>query len=215
MNVSWTITGVGVLDKGVALIDVVERQPMGVSDLAREVGMNLSTAHRLVMALTAHGLLRRDGDGLFHLGRRFTTSSLAEVGRPVLAQLRADTGESAQIWVRRGDLRVVVASVESEMELRTVLPVGAQLPLSEGGSAAIVLSDDFTGSEDPALDWAESVSQRTPGIGSVSAPVRQHGEILAAVCLPAPLARIQPGPGAVHGARVVAAARRIEAALRA
>jgi DNA-binding IclR family transcriptional regulator len=212
MNVTGTITGVGVLDKGVALIDVVERQPMGVSELAREVGMTLSTAHRLVMALTAHGLLRRDEEGLFHLGQRFTTSALVDVALPVLAQLRAETGESAQLWVRRGDLRVVLASVDSEMELRTVLPVGSQLPLSAGGSAAIVLSGAFSG--EPGQDWAESVSQRTPGIGSVSAPVRQHGEVLAAVCLPAPLARIQPSPGVVHGARVVAAARQIERALR-
>jgi DNA-binding IclR family transcriptional regulator len=59
----------------------------------------------------------------------------------------------------------------------------------------------------------ESVSQRTPGIGSVSAPVRQHGEVVAAVCVPAPLSRV-PSPGAAHGERVVAAAQQIERALR-
>jgi DNA-binding IclR family transcriptional regulator len=173
--------------------------------------MTLSTAHRLAMALAAHGLLRRDPEGLFHLGQRFTTSSLVEVAMPVLDQVTAETGESAQLWVRRGDVRVVVASTESQLELRAVLPVGSQLPLSAGGSAALVLSGDVAG-DGPG--WVESVSQRTAGIGSVSAPVRQHGEVIAAVCLPAPLARVQPGPGAVHGERVVAAARQIERALR-
>ena len=215
MNVSGTITGVGVLDKGVALIDVVERQPMTVSDLAREVGMNLSTTHRLAAALTAHGLLRRDADGVLHLGQRFMTSSLVEVARPVLEEVTANTGESAQLWLRRGDMRVVVATVDSRQELRTALPVGTQLPLAAGGSAAAVLSGatDRSAGSSETPGWVESVSQRTPGIGSVSAPVRQHGEVVAAVCVPAPLSRV-PSPGATHGERVVAAAQQIERALR-
>jgi DNA-binding IclR family transcriptional regulator len=213
--VTGTITGVGVLDKAVALIDLVERRPMTASDLAREVGMTLSTAHRLAMALTAHGLLRRDPGGVFHVGPRFTVSSLAEIARPVLQQLRAETGETAQLWVRRGDQRVVAASADSDQELRAVLLVGSALPLSAGGSAALVLSDDggpVHGGGPP--EWVESMSQRTPGLGSVSAPVRQHGEVVAAVCLPAPLARVQPSPGAVYGQSVVRAARAIEQALR-
>jgi DNA-binding IclR family transcriptional regulator len=70
VNTKATITGVGVLDKGMALIDVVERQSTTISDLTREVGANLSTTHRLAAALTAHGLLRRDADGVLHLGQR-------------------------------------------------------------------------------------------------------------------------------------------------
>ncbi len=126
----------------------------------------------------------------------------------MLEQVTADTGESAQLWVRRGDLCVVVASTESQPELCAVLPVGSQLPMSAGRSAALVLSG-----QEGSQGWVESVSQRTAGIGSVSAPVRQHGEVVAAVCLPAPLPRVQPSPGAVHGRRVVAAARQIERAL--
>ena len=212
MNVTGTITGVGVLDKGMALIDVIERQPMTASDLAREVGWNLSTTHRLAAALTAHGLLRRDADGVLHLGQRFVTSSLVEVARPVLEEVTAETGESAQLWVRRGDVRVVVVTVDSRQELRTALPTGTQLPLAAGGSAAAVLTGATSGSTGTP-DWVESVSQRTSGIGSVSAPVRQHGEVVAAVCVPAPLSRV-PSPGAAHGERVVAAAQQIERALR-
>jgi DNA-binding IclR family transcriptional regulator len=143
------------------------------------------------------------------------TSSLVEVARPVLEQITAETGESAQLWVRRGDVRVVVATVDSRQELRIALPTGTQLPLGAGGSAAAVLSGATDGSagngETPG--WVESVSQRTPGIGSVSAPVRQHGEVVAAVCIPAPLPRV-PSPGAAHGERVLAAAQQIERALR-
>lgn len=209
MNAVRNITGVGVLDKAMSLVDLVEGRPMSATDLARETGMTLSTAHRLAMALAAHGLLRRDAEGLFHPGPRFTASALVRIATPVLEQLTADTGETTQLWVRRGDLRIAAASVESQAELRTVLPVGSQLPLADGGSAALVLTGDHGGRE-----WVETVAERTAGIGSVSAPVHQHGEVVAAVCLPAPLPRVQPSPGALHGERVVAAARQIERALR-
>ncbi len=214
MEVTWTITGVGVLDKGVALLDVVERQPMTVSELSRELGMTLTTCHRLTTALTSHRLLRRDDEGRFHLGHRFTTSSLVEVGTPVLRQLRDETGETVQLWVRRGDARLVVLSVDSELELRAALPVGSQVPLSDGGSAALVLLAARPAQGHAAAStWAESVATRTPGLGSVSAPVHQHGDVLAAVCLVAPLARLRQSPGADYGDRVLDAARRVEAGL--
>jgi hypothetical protein len=136
----------------------------------------VSCTHRLAAALTAHGLLRRDADGVLHLGQRFMTSSLVEVAKPVLEEITAETGESAQLWVRRGDVRVVVATVDSRQELRMALPTGTQLPLGAGGSAAAVLfgaTDGSAGNGETPV-WVESVSQRTPGIGSVSAPVRQH-----------------------------------------
>ncbi len=208
------VTGVGVLDKGIAIIDVVERGPAGASELAREVGMSVSTAHRLASALVAHGLLRRDSEGRYRLGPRFATSALTEMALPVLEDLRTRTGESAQLWVLRGDQRLCVASVDSREELRASLPVGALLPLTRDsvpqGSAARVLLDDGSVAE---RGWAESVAQRQPGVASVSAPVRLHGQIAAAVCVSGPLHRLGSRPGRRYGALVVAAARQIQQAM--
>ena len=214
MDVTGTITGVGVLDKGVALLDSVERGPKTLSELSRELGMTLTTCHRLTAALAAHRLLRRDEEGRFHLGHRFATSSLVEVAAPVLRELRDDTGETAQLWVRRGAVRVVVLSVDSQLELRAVLPVGSQVPLTEGGSAGAILSGTGPRAGQAAgPGWVESVGQRTPGLGSVSAAVCLHGDTLAAVCLVAPLSRLKEGPGAAWGDRVRDAGRDIEAGL--
>lgn len=203
-----TITGVGVLDKGVAIINSVEFHPRTASDLARELDMTLSTAHRLAMAMTAHGLLYRDAQGFFQLGQRFGTTALTEVARPVLQRLSEDTSETTQLWLLRGDVRVCAASVDSRLELRATLPVGSQLPLSAGGSAARVLLG-----EPSTHGWIESISQRTVGLGSVSAPIRLHDEIVAALCVAAPLPRVHPSPGAQFGAQVVAAAAEVAAGL--
>lgn len=202
-------TGVGVVDRSVAILDCVESRPMGTSELARTLGLTVSTAHRLVTALAAHGLLRRDADGRFHLGPRFATSALAEVARPVLDELCATAGECVQLWVRRADHRLCVVSVECGEELRASQPEGCLLPLPHGSSAQVLL-----GEYDPSgPGWVESMQGRAPGVGSVSAPVRLHGDVVAAVCLSAPIQRLDPSPGARYGAQVVAAAARIEAAL--
>lgn len=204
-------SGVGVLDRVVAILDAVEAAPSGSSELARELGLSVPTAHRLVSAMVRHGLLQRDSEGKHHIGPRFASSALVAAVAPVLEEMRANTGETAQMWMLRGADRLCVASAESTAELRASVPVGTVLPLSAKGSAAKVL----TAGPDSRERWHESVSERTPGLCSVSAGVRYRGSVIAAICLAAPVFRVGPdGPGAQYGALVVGAADRLESSLR-
>ncbi|GAA3066334.1 IclR family transcriptional regulator [Pseudonocardia yunnanensis] len=205
-------TGVGVLDRVVAILDAVETTPMRSSELARHVGLSVPTAHRLVRAMVVHGLLRRDDEGRHWLGQRFPSSPLVRTAEPVLVALARQTGESCQLWVRRGVRRLCVVSIEADKELRASLPVSALLPISVGGSAAFALEAPAPEPEHPG--WFESVAGRIAGVCSVSAPVRQNGEVLAAVCVSAPIARAVEGPGVRFGDAVVAAAAHLEDALR-
>jgi DNA-binding IclR family transcriptional regulator len=208
-------TGVGVLDRVVAILDAVEVQPMGASDLARALGLSVPTAHRLVSAMVKHGLLQRDTDGRHHIGPRFASLALAASAVPVLEELRDRVGETVQLWVLRGDDRLCVASADSREELRVTLPVGSVLPISAQGSAARVLTTDPPDPEHPRRRWFESVSVRTPGLCSVSVGVRYRGAVVAAVCLVAPVFRVRPeGPGTQYGALVEEAVDRLDTAIR-
>ncbi len=205
-------TGVGVLDRVVAILDTVEAEPLGSSEIARALGLSVPTAHRLVSAMVKHGLLHRDADGRHHVGPRFASSALAVASAPVLVELRETTGETAQLWVLRGEDRLCVASEESAEELRAAVPVGTALPLSAKGSAALALTATTAS---PQRRWFASVSERTPGLCSVSAPVRYRGDVVAAVCLAAPVFRVAEGdPGAQYGELVAAAADRLASTLR-
>lgn len=210
-HVEMRVTGVGVLDKAVALLDAAEQQPQTAAELARLFDMSVSTTHRLAAALEAHGLLVRDEEGRFRLGARFATSALSEVGTPYLTELRDATGESAQLWVRRGESRLCLASVDSPHELRMTVPAGGTIPLPLG-SAGQVLAHP---ADEPRPDWCESVGIRTPGAASVSAPVLLRGRPAAAVCLSGPIQRIGDRPGERYGSLVADIARRIAAALTA
>ncbi|MEA3078227.1 MAG: hypothetical protein QOF60_3135 [Actinomycetota bacterium] len=204
-----TLSGIGVLDKAVSILDALEESPLALAELASVTGLPRATAHRLASALEVHGFVARESDGRFRLGRRVASRSLADAARPVLEALRDTTGESVQLYVPRGDKRVCIVSLESPHSLRTIVPVGAALPM-DVGSAARVLSGGVAGRR---RGWAESVEEREKGVASVSAPVHRDGAVVAAVSVSGPVERTSRQPGRRYSAAVVAAAREVEAAL--
>lgn len=215
-----SVSGVGVIDKASALLAAVEGGPLGLADLTAATGLPRPTVHRLAVALEAHRLLRRDDAGRFALGLRLvalgraaaTAIPVAEAAGPALEALRDETGESVQLYVRDGERRVCVVSLESPHGLRTIVPVGASLPLEAGSAGRVLASPGDIGDR----GWIESVAEREAGVASVSAPVRGgHGSVVAAVGVSGPIGRTTRSPGRRYGAAVVAAARAVEAALGA
>lgn len=205
-----TVSGIGVLDKAVSVLDAVEGGPRTLASLVDATGLTRATAHRLAVALEVHGLLGRDASGRFTLGPRLTGVDLPALARPALEALRDRTGESAQLYVRRGDRRLCVASLESPHGLRTIVPVGVSLPLTVG-SAGRVLGGDATALRQ---GWTQSVEERERGVASVSAPVRDaQGAVIAAVSVSGPIDRTTRAPGRRYSGAVVEAAHAVEAAL--
>ena len=202
-----TVSGIGVLDKAVSVLDAVERGPLTLAGLVKATGLTRATAHRLAVALEAHGLVARDGEGRFMLGPRLRGLDLPALARPALEQLRDRTGESAQLYVRRGDRRLCVASQESPHGLRTIVPVGMSLPLDVGSAGKVLRGD--------AGDWAQSVEERERGVASVSAAVRDRsGEVVAAVSVSGPIERTTRTPGPRYAGAVQEAAGAVSAALQ-
>ena len=206
------VSDVGVLDKAVAVLAALEQGPLALGELVAVTGLPRATAHRLAVALEAHGLVRRDAEGRFGLGLRLAALGRAAVGplgdlaRPALEQLRDTTGESVQLYVLDGDGRRCVASLDSPNELRTIVPVGAVLPLDRGSAGRVLAGD--------RRPWVESVGEREAGVASVSAPVVDgSGEIVAAVSVSGPIERTTRQPGRRYASAVVAAAAAIADAL--
>ncbi len=211
-----SISGVGVIDKAMRVMTALEGGPRALGALVEVTGLTRATAHRLAKGLEAHGLLRRDAEGRFALGFRLVALgreaarqfSLADAARPALAALRDETGESVQLYVRDGDMRICVDALESPHGLRTIVEVGAVLPVDKGSAGRVLLGQ--TGPQ----GWVASVAEREPGVASVSAPVTVGGELVAAVSVSGPVERTGSDPGARYGAAVVGAATRIEHASR-
>jgi DNA-binding IclR family transcriptional regulator len=232
-------SGIGVVDKSVAILDAVAARPCALSDLVEETRLPRATAHRLAVALEVHELLDRDGDGRFVLGPRVGELAAArpdpfiEAAAPVLAWVRDESGESAQLYRRDGIERVCIASAERTHGLRTTVPIGSRLPLTAGSGGQVLcawLIDEPVRSsvlsqarfterslvEVRRRGWAQSVGQREAGVASVSAPVRDGtGDVVAALSISGPIERLGRSPGSRYSPILVDGARRISEAIEA
>lgn len=218
-----------------ALLDLLESGPLSLPELVARSALPKPTVHRLLRALAHHSLIHREGR-LFRLGPRFTrpgwsapADRLPAAAAFVLPRLRDVTGESAQLYRPAGEARVCIAAAELSTGLRDTVPVGAVLPMTAGSAAQVLLA--WSRPEDSAAllqaarfneralasvrsrGWAESVAEREPGVASVSAPVRESGEVVAAVSVSGPIERLGRAPGRRHATHVVAAAEELTALL--
>jgi DNA-binding IclR family transcriptional regulator len=199
-----------VIDKAVAILRALAAGPMDLGDLQASSGLPRATAHRLVVALERHHLVRRDPQGRFCLGFELVSLGrqaadqfdLAEVAVPVLRRLRDDCGESVQLYVREDDARRCVVSLQSPHALRWIVPEGGLLPLEVGSAGRVLAGGRLSG-----RGWIESVEEREPGAASVSAPVLDRsGVVVAAVSVSGPVERLTRQPGRRFGDAVAAAA---------
>jgi DNA-binding IclR family transcriptional regulator len=208
-----SVGGVGVLDKGFAIVQAVAAGPLDLAELQRATGLPRATAHRLAVALEQHRVLRRDGRGRFCLGFELIRLGrlaadefpLAELATPALLDLRDRTGESVQLYVREGEARRCVVSLQSPHALRWTVVEGALLPLGVGSAGKVLAG---------TVDVADSVEEREPGVASVSAAVfGRDGELLAAVSVSGPVERLSRAPLQRFGGDVERAAAAITASL--
>lgn len=209
-----TVSGVGVIDKSMAVIDALALGPCSTSELVERTGITRATVHRLASALEIHGLVRRSDDGRFALGYRFVSlartvdglGALCDAARPHLRTLSEESGESAQLYVRDGDDRVCVEVAESAHGLRTIVAVGARLTLERGSAGRALMRPDD--------GLVTSVGEREPGVASVSAPIIDHGGgVVAAISVSGPIDRMSAAPADRFGPLVLAAARSVSAQL--
>ena len=223
-------SGVGVLDKALAILGAVEAGADSLAALTEHTGLSRATTHRLAVALEVHRMLGRDISGRWRLGPRLGElvgpgpgDVLLDLAQPVLDRLRDVTGESAQLYRRQGSSRHCVAAAERGSGLRDTVPVGALLPLT-AGSAAQVLQAFSTGgqliagtafgprvlAEVRRRGWAHSVAEREQGVASVSAPVRGgDGSVIAAISVSGPVERLTRAPGRLHATAVLQAAQEL------
>ncbi len=211
---------------------VAERQPIGVSELARVTGIDKSAAHRLAVTLHTSGWLARTPDGcwqidaaLARLVQQAATATLVARVAPHLRALRDHTGETAMLVAIEHGRLVVLDVADSRHNLRITAPVGSELPLRHS-SAARAIAAHLRPEEveslrrlDPSLDdetldatrrrgWALNDREIVPDARVVGAPILSaDGRPLAAVIVCAPTSRVDADQIDGIGRRVAATAQ--------
>ena len=231
-----------------AVLEAVESGSGTFTAIVEATGFTRTTTHRMLKALEGHGLLEPIVGGGYRLGPRLLrlAASLArevplrDVARPAMLRLARETGESAQLYVRSEDERICIDAVESDSELRTIVRVGAPLPLTAGSAGKVFLAwtseqdrerllgkvRPYTKSTPDAgrlrteiagvrkRGWASSAGEREPGVASVSAPICDpRGDLVGVISVSGPETRLGRSHALRYAPTVVAAAREIESSL--
>lgn len=149
------------------------------------------------------------------------TYSVTRSALPFMKELLAKTQETVHLNVMDGTDRLCIDTLESPQHLKASMPIGNRSPLYAGASSKCLLAfspQDFIDQylEElriiPLTDntiqntsqlkseinrtlrqgYADSLGERTPGLGSISAPVlNRRGTILAAISLAIPEIRFR------------------------
>jgi len=136
------------VERAIALLLAVAREPAGLSDLARRVQLPTSTAARLLGTLESSGAVERDVNGRFTTGPAIVAIavsldpvlSLPSLAQPHLAELAARTDEAAGLSIVSGRELLQVAQVAAPNPVQVSDWTGTRVPLHAGCAGLAVLA---------------------------------------------------------------------------
>lgn len=122
---------------------------LGLTEIAGEIGLHKSTAHRLLTTLEEKGfVIRNSATEKYRLGLKIWELSAhlsqnddpAILLLPQMEQLRDRLGETVSLYLRDGTDRLRIQAVQSNQAIRRVAQVGARLPLYVGASSKVLVA---------------------------------------------------------------------------
>ena len=142
--------GAQALQRGLILLGALaKRDKATLTELALQVGMPPSTAHRLLMTLQAQGYTDFEettnhwmiGAEAFRTGNSFLRRiNVVDAAREDLHDLVAQTGETANLALREDAAVVFVSQVECSNPVRAFFNLGTHTPLHASGIGKAMLS---------------------------------------------------------------------------
>ncbi|SOD68203.1 transcriptional regulator, IclR family [Streptomyces sp. 1222.2] len=198
-----------------------EHPALSLSDIGRRAGLSLTTAHRLVGALSEWGALERDASGTYHVGLRLWELAalaprglaLRQIALPYLEDLYEATHENVQLAVRDGDDVVYIEWLSGRSAVGVHIRVGARWPLHATGVGLALLAHGDTVAQEtycqgPLASFTPYTITDGPRLRRVLAEVRRTGVAVSsrqvtedALSVAAPVRG--PGGGVVAAVSVV------------
>jgi IclR family pca regulon transcriptional regulator len=180
------------LERGLSILSSFKsaRPLLGVSELAREIGLSRSTTHRYVATLAALGYLEQDevtrryrlGPRVLDLGfSAINSMELREISVPHLQRLSDETGHTVNMAILDGADVVYVercrSSRHGQREIDLNLHVGSRLPAYCTSLGKVLLAYLSDAEREAALDGVEFAQRGPNTLTSRSALEAELGQV--------------------------------------
>lgn len=140
------------LQRGLHVLEVIAaaRQPLGATEIARQIGVTRSSAYRLIYTLRHMGFLENTRDGrsvtlgprVLNIGFAYLASmDIIEVARPDLELLRDRTNVSAHLSIRDAGEMLYLICIQTRSGFLSTINVGARFPAYATPMGWLLLSD--------------------------------------------------------------------------
>lgn len=159
LSMTSTDEGEGVLSSGgteaadrvadVLLLFARSDEPLGVSGIARHLGLSKAVVHRILQSLMSRSLVQvvpghttyRLGPSAIGLGTRaWGQMDVRSVAAPVLQRLRDRTRETTTLSILVGRHRIYLDQFESPQEIKMAIEIGPRFALHSGASSRAILA---------------------------------------------------------------------------
>ena len=124
-------------------------QPLGVSGIARSLGISKAVVYRILQSLVSRSLVEGvPGHATYQLGptaiglgtRAWSQMDVRSVAAPILRELRGATRETTTLSILVGRHRIYLDQFESPQEIKMVVEIGPRFPLHSGASSRAILA---------------------------------------------------------------------------
>lgn len=122
---------------------------VGISEIAKRLGISKSTVHGLTAALEEMGVIIRNptnkryclGYTIVELGKKgLSRIPLRELSRRHIEELEEEIGETVFLGILRDDYIFILDTVESKKKLKITAPIGTKMSLSSGAIGKLFLA---------------------------------------------------------------------------
>lgn len=242
-----TTKNVQSVDRAILMLEsLCQNGPLRLVEVASQLQIHKSTAHRLLATLEAHGLVERNGEtGMYSLGfglvllANAVTAELDIVqrSRPVCQQLNSETRETVTITFLEGDVPQILHQESAASSVLSGNWVGRKSPVHLTAAGKVLLAylpkqrqrriiRHELGLADDSLTtvlarltqqladiringYGYAIEEVEVGLNAVSAPIFAGGQVVAALSISGPSARIPSESIPEWGERVKEAAQQI------
>jgi DNA-binding IclR family transcriptional regulator len=128
---------------------VKEYQPLGVTEIAKDLSISKSTAYGILQSFQEEGLVSKDsttkkytiGKEMMKLSKMvFKGQDIATITRPFLERLAELVNETVFLGVKEYDSVKIIYVIEAKKDFKISSPIGTKLPISAGAIGKIFLS---------------------------------------------------------------------------